>query len=156
MPPDLSDGLLEVHAERIYPIFPERRPALESPALVEPDRLDLIDPSLQAQNAEPLGASVVCQVIQNGLPQAAPAIGRADVHPLDLAVVVREHLQTAAGGGLACVTQDEEGDAFAQELLDRKSVATLGRIRQLAQVAVQLGEERDGGGGIWALGGDRD
>src|SRR5262249_25034155 len=128
------DRFLEIETQWIDAVLPERRPSHEAVAFVETDRLLLMNPRLQAQNADPPAPGVVRHVIEHPPTQAPSAEGRAHEHPLDLAVPVAEQLQAAAPRGRVQVPRHEEGHPFTHELLDAVRVPALRRV----EVAVEM------------------
>src|SRR5262245_36260862 len=151
---------LEVHGQRVVVVRPERPDALEAHSLVQPDRLDLVDPGLEAQPVDAAGPGLRGEMLEDRLAKPLAAERGRDVHPFDLAVgrlraIAVDQQDPAAGRGLAVGAQDVELDALLDQPVDAERVAARRRVAR-REVGVQLGDEPRCVGRVRALRGDGD
>jgi hypothetical protein len=81
-------------------------------------------------------------LVEHHCAEAAPAKGRADIHPFDLAKVGRDEFDPGAGGWRAILAQDKERHVLGQELLYAKSMPA-GRWIQRFEMGLELGDQAD-------------
>src|SRR5438105_2484924 len=84
------DHLLITPAEWIVRIGAKRRNALKTAALIEGDGLALVDPRLEADDAQPMRPRVRDQTVEHESPESPAAQGRTHVHAFDLGILVRD------------------------------------------------------------------
>src|SRR5205823_7136000 len=126
------------------------RDAPKARRLVEVNCFLLVNPSLQPQYSDSQFARVVRQVIQHRPAETAAAQLRTHVHALQLTIVSAIKLDAAAAHWHSILPHDEEGDTFAQQLVDAVPVAAFVGV-QGREVAFELIYQRLSGGTIRAF-----
>src|SRR5436190_20820722 len=93
------EALLVAQADGILAVFAKGRNSLKPRLLVQTNRRVLVDPRLQAQEADAVAPAVNGQMVKHQLAEAPTHKRRAYVHPLDLAIVDTEQLDAATTRG---------------------------------------------------------
>src|SRR5262245_53369036 len=116
---------LVVAAVRILFVGAKRRYAPESGALIERDRVCLVDPGLEPQQSDAALSRVLGEPVQDPLRIAAPPECRPHVHALQLSILGSEELHAAAGGRSPRLAQQEERDTLREQLVHAVAVPAL-------------------------------
>src|SRR5947208_2216603 len=97
----------------------------------------------QAQQANSMGSGVVCQMIEQRLPETESTKVRAHIHTLDFPIRTAKQLDAATAGGSILIAQHEKRDRLRNQLFDAIAVTAFDWI-EWGQMRFQLSNQDDG------------